>query len=166
MKKLTVITLSLLALTGWLSAPVFAAPEKGAIEVKNVAEIEKEVKTTDGKVEKKRELIKHAPPGTEVIYTTTFTNISSKPAGNIVLDNPVPKDTTLVAGSVFGQNTDISYSVDGGKKFDRAENLRVKTAEGRERPATSADYTTLRWSYKGDLAPGQRGEVGFRAVIK
>lgn len=166
MKNQTVIALSLLALTGWLAAPVQAAPEKGAIEVKNVAEVEVEVKTPDGKVEKKREPVTRATPGTEVIYTTTFTNISNKPANDIVLNNPVPKDTTLVAGSVFGKNTDITYSVDGGKKFDRAENLKVKNAEGKERPALPADYTNMRWSYKGDLAPGKQGEVGFRAVIK
>jgi uncharacterized repeat protein (TIGR01451 family) len=131
-----------------------------------VAEVEVDVKTPAGKVEKKREPAKQAAPGTTVIYTTEFKNISTKPAGNIVIVNPLPKNTTYVAGSAFGANTEIGFSVDGGKQFATAEKLMMKTKEGRERPALATDYTDIRWVYKGDLPPGRTGVAGFRAVIK
>ena len=158
--------LSLLLISGFNLMPVVAHAAPGAVEVKSVAEVEVDVKTPAGKVEKKREAVKLATPGTTVIYTTQFKNISAKPAGNIVIVNPIPQNTAYVAGSAFGPNSDISFSVDGGKQFAAAEKLITKTKEGRERPALASDYTDIRWTYKGDLAPGKTGEAGFRAVIK
>lgn len=105
-----------------------------------------------------------AIPGTEVIYTTTFKNVGNKPAGNIVINNLLPLHTTLVAGSVFGTNTDITYSVDG-KIFATPNKLTVKDQAGKDIPATVKDYTHIRWSFKGNLAAGKSSQVGFRAKI-
>ena len=76
-----------------------AGAQQNPILVKNVAETEIEVKNPQGVVEKKRMPLDKATPGTEVIYTTTFTNQGSKPAGNIAITNPLPNDTIYVAGS-------------------------------------------------------------------
>ncbi len=140
------------------------AQQAGTIELKNIAEVEMETKDAQGKIERKRVPVATAVPGTEVIYTTTFKNISTRPAANIVINNPVPANTTLVAGSVYGANTDISYSVDG-KTFATPDKLRVKGKDGKEVAATAADYAAIRWSYKGDLPPGKAEVAGFRAVI-
>ena len=141
-----------------------AALQPGSIELKNVAEIE--VKTTDakGKVSLKRTPADKAISGIEVIYTTTFKNIGDKPAGDIVINNPLPLHTTLVADSVFGTNTDITYSVDG-KLFATPNKLTVKDKNGKDITATARDYTHIRWSLKGNLAPGKSDQVGFRAKI-
>ena len=143
-----------------------AMAQQNPILVKNVAETEVEVKNAQGVVEKKRMPLDKATPGTEVIYTTTFANNGSKPAGNIAITNPVPANTTYVGGSAFGDNTDVTFSIDGGKTYAVADKLRVKTPEGRERAALPADYTHIRWTYRGDLAPANTGSAGFRAVVK
>ncbi|MGH6610269.1 MAG: hypothetical protein ACRECQ_08435 [Burkholderiaceae bacterium] len=143
-----------------------AIAQQNPIMVKNVAETEVEVKNPQGVVEKKRMPLDKATPGTEVIYTTTFTNHGSKPAGNIAITNPLPNDTIYVGNSAFGENTDITFSIDGGKSYAPADKLRVKTAEGRERAALPSDYTHIRWAYRGDLPPAKTGSAGFRAVIK
>lgn len=142
------------------------AQAEGDILVQSLAEVEREVADAAGRKVKKREAVKVAVPGTTVIYTTRFTNQGAKPAGNVVIDNPIPKDTTFVAGSAFGANTAITYSVNGGKAYDVPARLRVATADGKGRAAEPADYTHIRWRYTRDLAPGQSGEVGFRVVIK
>lgn len=142
-----------------------AHAQQGGIELKNVAEIEIETKDAQGKIERKRAPVSKAIPGTEVFYTTTFKNVGTKPAGNIVINNPVPANTSLVAGSVFGTNTDITYSVDG-KTFATADRLKVKDKDGKEVTATAADYTAIRWAYKGELAAGKVETAGFRSVIK
>ena len=147
-------------------AATAAVAQQNPILVKNVAETEVEKKNTQGVVEKVRTPLDKAPPGTEVIYTTTFTNNGSKPANNIAITNPVPANTTYVGGSAFGDNVDIAFSIDGGKTYSTADKLRVKTPEGRERAALPGEYTHIRWSYKGDLAPAKTGAAGFRAVIK
>ena len=138
-------------------AAATAVAQQNPITVKNVAETEVEKKNAQGVVEKVRVPLEKAPPGTEVIYTTTFTNNGAKPAGNIAITNPVPANTTYVGGSAFGDNTDVTFSIDGGKTYNVADKLRVKTSDGKERAALPSDYTHIRWSYKGDLPPAKTG---------
>ncbi len=59
-------------------AATSAIAQQNPILVKNVAETEIEVKNAQGVVEKKRVPLDKATPGTEVIYTTTFTNQGSE----------------------------------------------------------------------------------------
>ena len=148
------------------SFAVPAAAQQNTIVVKNIAETEVETKTAQGTVEKKRVPAEKAAPGAEVIYTTTFTNQGSKAAGNIVINNPVPANTAYVGGSAFGDNTAITYSADGGKTYAAPDKLIVKTPEGRERPALPGDYTHIRWTYRGDLAPAKTGSASFRVLVK
>ena len=148
------------------SAVGLAHAQQTPIVVKRVAETEVEVKNAQGGVEKKRVPLTKAAPGDEVIYTTTFTNQGAKPAGNVAITNPVPANTTYVGGSAFGDNTQITYSVDGGKTYAAPDKLNIKTAEGRERPALPSEYTHIRWVYKGELAPAKTGTSGFRVVVK
>lgn len=145
------------------SANALAAP--GSIRVQSVAEQEVQVRLADGRIEVKRQVVEKALPGSEVIYTTRFTNEGKKPAGNIVINNPVPANTQYVGGSAFGENTTILYSVDG-KAFNTPDRLSIRTQDGRERPALPTDYTHIRWIYKGELAPGKTGETGFRVKIQ
>jgi len=135
------------------------------IVLKSIGETEIEVRTPQGTVEKQRVPVQKAPPGAEIIYTTTFANQGRKPAGNVVVTNPIPTHTTYVGGSAFGDNCTITYSVDGGKTFAAPEALRVRAADGRERPAVPAEYTHIHWVYKGELAPNKVGTAGFRVVV-
>ncbi len=147
-----------------LAAPAWA--QKGPVTVKSVAEVETEVKNAQGTIEKKRAPVSQAIPGTQVVYTTTFTNDSGKPAENIALDNPIPTNTTYIDGSAFGDNTSITFSIDGGKAFATPDKLKVKTPEGKERAAVASDYTHIRWAYKGALAVEKSSSAGFRVLIK
>ena len=145
--------------------PAQAQLAPGAIEVISIAE--QEITTVNnGKKEIKRIPVSKAVPGDAIIYTTTFKNLIKKPAANIVITNPVPNDSVYQGGSGSGANTDITFSIDGGKQYAAPDKLIVKTKEGKTRPALPADYTHIRWAYKGELGVGQSGEVSFRAVIK
>ena len=136
----------------------------GDIEFRNIAEVEQEVKTADGKTEKKRVPVQKAAPGTEVFYTSTFRTVGKRPAGNIAIVNPIPANTTLVGGSAFGENTEITFSADGGKTWAAADKVKVTGADGKQRPAGLTEFTHIRWVYRGELAPGKQGSVGF--VVK
>jgi uncharacterized repeat protein (TIGR01451 family) len=154
-----------LAIALFAVGPARAQGSGGDIEFRNVAEIEQEVKAADGKVTKKRVTAQKAIPGTEVIYTSTFRNIGKRPAGNIAIVNPVPANTTLVAGSAFGENTDISFSADGGKTWAAADKVRVNGADGKPRPAGISEFTHIRWTHRGELPAGKQGAVGFRVTV-
>jgi hypothetical protein len=71
-----------------------------------------------------------------------------------------------VADSAVGPGAEVSYSIDGGKSFERAENLRVTGADGQSRPATAADYTHIRWHLKNTLKANSVAFVRFRALVK
>ena len=145
--------------------PAQARPAAGNIEFKNVAEVEVETQAADGKVEKKRVPVQKAIPGTVVFYTSTFKNTGGKAAGNINVTNPVPANTTLVAASAYGDGMDISYSADGGKTWAAADKVKVKGADGKERPAAIGEFTHVKWTLRGELAAGKQAEAGFRVVI-
>jgi uncharacterized repeat protein (TIGR01451 family) len=158
------LTATLLSMLGVFSSPAQAADS--AIKVSSIAQVESETVGQDGKKLLKRSPVTRAVPGTEVIYTTTFENIIKKPVGDIVIDNPIPNASEYKAGSAFGKDCDILFSVDGGKTFGHAEELKVKDADGKARPALAKEYTNIRWKYKAQLPAGKSGEVGFRASIK
>ena len=145
--------------------PAQARPAAGNIDFKNVAEIEVETQAADGKVEKKRVPVQKAIPGTVVFYTSTFKNTGSKAAGNINVTNPVPANTTLVAASAYGEGMDITYSADGGKTWAAADKVKVKAADGKERPAAIGEFTHVKWNLRGELAAGKQAEAGFRVVV-
>lgn len=148
------------------SVPAGALAADGAIKLTSIAQIEIETVGKDGMKTRKREPVVKAIPGTEVFYTTTFQNIIDKPAGNIVIDNPIPNDSEYKAGSAYGKDCEILFSADGGNKFGRAEELKVKGADGKERTALPGEYTHIRWIYKVQLPAGKSGEAGFSVVVK
>lgn len=160
-KKLAASLFATVALS--LAHSAFAAP---AVELLSKVEIDKVTINKDGTKETKRILAKKVAPDGEVIYTTTFKNIIDKPVGNIAITNAIPANTVYTAGSAAGENTSITYSVDGGKTYNTAENLSVTGEDGKVRPALASDYTHIRWAYKGDLVAGKTGSAVFRAKVK
>ncbi len=160
----SIFTSVLLVLLGSLSLNAHAADS--AIKVTSTAQIETIEVDKQGNKKMKLTPVEKAVPGTEVIFTNTFENTSKNPANNIVINNPIPRESEYTAGSAFGKNCEILFSADGGNKFGHAEELKIKDIEGKERTALPKEYTHIRWTYQGQLAPGKSGEVGFRAVIK
>jgi uncharacterized repeat protein (TIGR01451 family) len=153
-------------LVGLLSGMSVAAhAASGAIKVKSIAQVEIAGVGEDGKPKIIRAPADKATPGTKVFFVNTFENVSNKPAGGIVMTNPLPTHTDYQAGSAYGENTVITFSIDGGKNFAAAEELKVKSVDGDVTAKPSA-YTHVRWVYKGQLAAGATAEVGFSSVIK
>ena len=142
------------------------ANSSSAIEVNSIVELE--VVTLD---EQGNEVVKRIPaekvtPGSEVIYTTRFKHNGSEPAADIVISNPIPEHTVYKFGSAQGQETEILYSVDGGQSFHRPDQLTVVAKDGSSRLAEAKDYTDIRWTYLGQLQPGDEKAVEFRVVLK
>ena len=142
------------------------ANTSNAIELTSIVELE--VVTLD---EQGNKIVKRVPaekvtPGSEVIYTTRFKYNGSEPAADVVISNPIPEHTIYKMGSATGKDAEILYSVDGGKSFHEADQLRVIESNGAERIAQAKDYTDVRWTYRGQLQPGDKGMVEFRVVLK
>ena len=164
MRILKLLSSTVVIATLSVFAPSVLAAD-GAVKVTSIAQTEIEVTDRKGKKTFKRTPVEKAVPGNEVIFTTTFENIIDQSASDISINNPIPKDTEYKAGSAFGKDCEILFSVDG-QTFAYAEDLKIKNEDGKERIALPKEYTHIRWNYKIPLAAGKSSEVGFRAIIK
>lgn len=146
----------------------FAGHAFAEVELKSVAEVEVTVKNEKGEKEVKRVAADKAnvTPSDTVIFTNYYTNKGDKPATDVVITNPVPDNMVYVDKTAEGKEAKIEFSVDKGKSYGLPEKLVVKDKDGKERAATGADYTNIRWTVKKPVVKGGAGSVSFRAKVK
>ncbi len=135
------------------------------LAIRSIAEVESR------SVEAGREVVKLIPadrvvPGDRVLYTLEVRNTGATAVEVPIITNPVPEHMRYVADSAVGPGALVSYSTDGGRSFDRAENLKVPGTDGLLRPAVAADYTHIRWQLKNSLKANSIVFVRFRALVK
>jgi uncharacterized repeat protein (TIGR01451 family) len=145
-------------LAGAAAGQVTPAP----LKIKSIAEVEPRIASGAMKLVPADRLV----PGDRVIYTLEVRN-----AGVSQVDSPsftyaIPDHMQYVADSAVGPGATVSYSVDGGQSFERAENLKVRQPDGRSRLAAPADYTAIRWQLKNPLQANSVAFVRFRALVK
>lgn len=164
---MTTKLLAILSLLLLVALPAGAVEKKG-IELKSTAEVDITVKNDKGE----KEIIRveaasaNVTPGDTVIFTTHYTYQGEKPATDVVINNPLPEHMLYLDGTAEGKGTRIEFSVDKGVTFAAANILKVKDAEGKDRPASAADYTHIRWTIEGALQNGAKGSVSFKAKVK
>jgi uncharacterized repeat protein (TIGR01451 family) len=100
-------------------------------------------------------------PGDKLVFELSYRNQGAQPATGFVITDPIPSAVTFTGAVSPG----AVYSVDGGRTWGPLASLRVATANGASRPATSADVTTVRWSFPA-IPAGGGGKVSFRGVVK
>ncbi len=148
-----------------LASGTTSAQERDHLEVVTTVQKEITVETDDGSQETRLVAAESVVPGERVVYTIKFRNVGQEPAENVVITNPIAQTLTYVAGSAAGADLEVEFSVDGGQSFARAEQLRV-VDNGIERPATTIDYTHVRWVMQSELAVGSEGQAQFAAVLE
>lgn len=123
------------------------------------------VETEDGNTETQLVPADNVVPGDTVVYTITFENVGDEPAENVVITNPISDVLEYVPGSASNGSMRIEFSVDGGRTFGVPSELTIVDG-GVERPATTTDYTHVRWVMQTELEVGGRGTASFAAVIE
>ena len=146
-------------------AALAGAQAPNPIAIKAIAEVE--LRT----LEQGRETAKLVPadrvvPGDRVFYSLEVRNTEGAVVSAPVVTYPIPQHMQYVADSAVGPGTRVSFSVDGGRSFDAAENLKIKTGQGALRAAVAADYTHIRWQFKKTLKGNAVAFVRFRALVK
>lgn len=140
--------------------------EKGEVKLNVVAEVEVEVLNEDGQKEIQRVPAAKVVPGDVVFYTINYTNSGLEPAENFVITNPIPQHMVYLTESAKGENTEVTFSVDGGNSYDIPGNLTVADSEGTLAAATASNYTHIRWVLNEPVAPDETGIVTFTARLK
>jgi len=136
------------------------------IQLRSVAEVQKEVVNQEGKKEIKRLPAEKVLPGGEVIFTIFYENIGKEIVEKAVITNPVPEHMVYAENSAQGAGTQVAFSVDNGQSYDIPARLFVFDATGRKFPARVQDYTHIRWTFDKPLPSGAKGDVSFRAILK
>lgn len=147
---------------GWAST----ARAQDTIEIISTVETEVKVFNEEGRRVTVRKPAEKVVPGSEVIYTTRYSNTGKEPAEKVVITNPVPEHLLYKEGSAAGDGTTITFSVDNGQNYNTPEALQVTGVNGRKRPAKAAEYTHIRWELNKPLPPGGEGLVVYRAILK
>ena len=156
-----------LVLLGLLAAVTGAwAQSQAHITLQSLAEVEQTVLDQEGRSSVKRVPATKVTPGTEVIFTILYENVSQQAVENAVITNPIPEQMLFREGSAGGGGALITYSVDHGQSYDLPAKLFLQDQAGRKFPARAQDYTHVRWTFETPLPPGAKGEVSFRAVLK
>jgi uncharacterized repeat protein (TIGR01451 family) len=152
-----------------LSAVARGQVPASPLEIKSVAEVESrtEPRSAQGR-HAGAELVPadRVVPGDRVIYTLEVRNSGATAVDAPNFSYPVPEHMRYVADSAVGPGAEVSYSVDGGHSFSRAENLKVKGPDGKLRSAVAADYTDIRWQLKISLKANSVAFVRFRTLVK
>jgi|SRR5271170_4281500 len=146
-------------------AALAGAQAPNSIAIKAIAEVE--LRT----LEQGRETAKLVPadrvvPGDRVFYTLEVRNTEGAMVAAPAVTYPIPQHMQYVADSAVGPGAEVSFSVDGGRSFDAAENLKIRTPEGSLRAAVAADYTDIRWQLKKNLKGHAVAFVRFRVLVK
>ena len=159
---LRTLAISLIAL---LPLSALAAPEV-ALQV----QAERDITEVDdaGNSVTRRVSASATAPGDTLYYTIRYNNSGDEAARNVRIDNPIPEGTAFVAGSAWGDNSDILFSIDAGNSFKKASSLtyqieRDGTTETRQ--ASPEQYNAIRWTVQ-EIAPGANGEVGFTVTVQ
>lgn len=101
-------------------------------------------------------------------YQLRFTNRGQGDVRGVVFTNPVPARLRYVDGSAGADRQDVTveYSADGGKTF-AANPTVTEVVDGRrvQKPASPAQYTHVRWTVRGAVAPGASVTAEFRATL-
>jgi len=158
MKKFIPLLIALVCLM--VSAEVFA---KSLVSVSMKAEQEVTINK-----EKKMVAVKTIDPGDVVLYTISYVNSGDEAATNAFLDDPIPKGTVYIIGSAFGNDADITFSIDGGKTFKKPSLLTYEVkinGKMEKRVASPEQYTDIRWTVS--MIPDRgKGQVGFKVRVK
>jgi uncharacterized repeat protein (TIGR01451 family) len=106
-------------------------------------------------------------PGDRIIFTLRYVNNGAEPASGFRATNPMPAPVQFV--SVAEDWAEVS--VDGGKSWGKLAELKVtaKNTDGMGdvlRAATAEDVTHVRWVFTTPIAPGAKGSVSYRGLIK
>jgi uncharacterized repeat protein (TIGR01451 family) len=110
-------------------------------------------------------------PGTDLVYTISFSNTGALAARNLVITDPIPTFTDFKVGSATttlgttGLTVAVTYSNNGGTTY-----VYTPVSAGGGAPAGyDRNVTNIKWTFTGNLSqtsPNNAGSTGFTVRIR
>jgi uncharacterized repeat protein (TIGR01451 family) len=109
-------------------------------------------------------------PKDVIRYTVIGKNAGTRPAENLVVTQPIPRQTAYVLNSAntIDSTATITYSIDNGITFVAKPTIKVKFASGKVevQPAPAELYTHVRWKFKQAIAPTKSVNAAYLVRVK
>ncbi len=164
-KKLFIVSTIMFFVAGsFISSPARA---ENNITISDIMHVEKKKVNDKGEIETVLAPARETTvtPGEIIQSTIYYKNSGSQAAEGVVIQNRVPDSTIYIGGSAKGAGSVITFSVDGGKSFNKPSKLNIRGPDGKKRKAVPEDYTHIKWVVT-KVEPGKEGHVLFRAKIE
>lgn len=146
-----------------LAGLVAAVPAvAGPVEIKTTVLAEKRSAAADGTTSVGLASAARVTPGDKVVYRIEYRNNGTQAASGLVIANPVPAAMQYVSPAEGSPAPELSVD---GTTFGPLSALKVREG-GAVRPAVAADVRVVRWRLAQPVAPGAKGQVAFRAILK
>ncbi len=107
-------------------------------------------------------------PGDTIHYTIIAQNVGDGIMSEPVIVDPVPQGVSYLAGSAYGVDSEIFYSInDGSSYMNWPVTYPVQDENGKivQKEATAAMVTHIKWQLIQPLAPGASRELGFQVLV-
>lgn len=148
-----------------LLLPVMAAHAEARPEMQMERIIEKEVQVLEhGKPVLRRVATRSASVGDVLVLTLRYRNQGKQDVVRADARNAIPAGMQYLPESASGHDCEIRFSIDGGKTFRKAAELKKpRLVDGKRLlvQASPSDYTHIQWTI-GRIRPGEQGELAYR----
>lgn len=109
-------------------------------------------------------------PGDVIRYIVSGKNNSDRPVKDLVVTQPIPKQTIYLLNSATVKNNGakVTYSIDNGKSFVEKPTVRVKVSNNKveTRPAPAELYTHVRWKFVESIAPTTAMNATYQVKVR
>ncbi len=136
-----------------------AGPMAGNVQFASDVFVERFQPAPGGRTARILERADQLRPGDRVIFVV---NWSGRKGGGFTVTNPLPRTIAFAGATDDSQQV----SVDGGHTWGQLEDLTVRDAYGRLRPAHAEDVTHLRWRIQTPQALAGTGQMTWRGVVR
>lgn len=150
----------LIGLVALLAPMTVSAANNVALE--STVLVERSVEQPDGTVELTLEDPARVVPGDNLVFVLNYENSSGEAVSNFVATNPLPQEVAFRDTN----NSNATFSVDGGANYAPLSELTVTEEDGSVRPAVATDVTHVRWTFANPIPAGSSGQLSFRGVVK
>lgn len=109
-------------------------------------------------------------PGDVIRYTVTGQNNGDRAVKNLVITQPIPKQTVYILNSINTVNNTatVTYSIDNGKTFVARPTVKVKLTDGKvvNQPAPATAYTHVRWQFGQAISPKTAAAAAYQVRVR
>lgn len=97
--------------------------------------------------------------GTRLYFRLQVANKGSEPVSDVVVDSPIPDRTSYVPDTAGGGNSEVLFSINGGKTYAGTEELTYGQTADPEM------YSDIRWRIEA-IQPGRVQEVYYQVHVQ